>query len=422
MDVLSVTAVADSITQPSGLWEWLILTVFDFIVNYGWRVLLFTLLLKLCLSPLDIYQRIAMKKNQRITESLQPELEKLKKQYANNPDELGRRQMELNKRAGVNLAAGCLPMIVTLAVSIYMLTGLNNISDYKIMLQYVNLYDTYTVAELDGYAEQDYYTISYDSNGDISSVELDEAAFAASLEYTEESFVADETYTSFSSYYNNKKLEYTVLSEKAAVEYAQSIVFDAYYEEYQESFLWVSNIWSPDVPWSTEILDYDDFMDAVSSYGTDADKLGITSTVLSNMVSEEMYNNVMGLLLDDDNNSANGYMILPILSILVMLCNQFLTRRQQQKSGQQAIAGAGSGKTMMLIMPIMFGVFAMFYTAAFSLYIMASSFMSITISLTATGIMAIIDKKDAQMRLADDGVVKYGRPDPNAPKNNTDKK
>ncbi len=391
MDVLMLSAVADSITQPSGLWEWLILTVFDFIANYGWRVLLFTLLLKLCLSPLDIYQRITMKKNQRITENLQPELEKLKKQYANNPDELGRRQMELNKRAGVNLMAGCLPMIVTLAISIYMLTGLSNISQYKNMLQYVNLYDEYVVAELESYASQDYYIVTYDADGNIASVTLDESAFDS----------------------NEDKIEYNVISEGIAVAYAQSIVYDAYYAEYQESFLWVKNIWSPDVPWRTAILDYDDFMDAVSAYGTDEDKLGISSSVLSNMTSEEMYNNVMGLLIEDEENSANGYLILPIISILVMLGSQLLMRRQQQKSGQQAIAGAGSGKMMTMIMPIMFGVFAMFYTAAFSLYITASSFMSITISLSATGIMALLDKKDASKKQTEAGVVKYGRPDPN---------
>ena len=51
---ITVSAPADD------LWAWFILDVFDFIVNYGWRVVLFTLILKLLLSPVDIMQKISM--------------------------------------------------------------------------------------------------------------------------------------------------------------------------------------------------------------------------------------------------------------------------------------------------------------------------------------------------------------------------
>ena len=56
MAFLSATlfAAETAIKQPNWLWELLILHVFDFIANYGWRVVFFTLCLKLLLSPLDI--------------------------------------------------------------------------------------------------------------------------------------------------------------------------------------------------------------------------------------------------------------------------------------------------------------------------------------------------------------------------------
>ncbi len=93
-----LSAAGTVINEPSWLWEKIILHVFDFIANYGWRVVVFTLCLKLLLSPLDIYQRYKARKNQRITEKLKPQMEKLQKQY---PDKtiFAQKQMQLKKQA-----------------------------------------------------------------------------------------------------------------------------------------------------------------------------------------------------------------------------------------------------------------------------------------------------------------------------------
>lgn len=77
-----LSAADTVIKEPSWLWEKLLLHVFNFIGNYGWRVVFFTVCLKLLLCPLDIYQRYKARKNQKITERLKPEMEKLQKQYA----------------------------------------------------------------------------------------------------------------------------------------------------------------------------------------------------------------------------------------------------------------------------------------------------------------------------------------------------
>ena len=65
MAVLSFLSLAETLKTPGGIpWEWLIVKVFDFVVNYGWRIVLFTVLLKVVLLPLDIYQKHCMRKNQ----------------------------------------------------------------------------------------------------------------------------------------------------------------------------------------------------------------------------------------------------------------------------------------------------------------------------------------------------------------------
>ena len=60
-----LTAIAQPVVEnmPGGVWEWLILNLFSFVKDYGWRIVLFTVLLKLILYPLDLYQRYKMRKN-----------------------------------------------------------------------------------------------------------------------------------------------------------------------------------------------------------------------------------------------------------------------------------------------------------------------------------------------------------------------
>ena len=53
--------------------------------------------------------------------------------------------MELNRKEGFSYFSSCLPMIVTLVIFFYLFAGLNNISQYKNLVQYVELYDAYTV-------------------------------------------------------------------------------------------------------------------------------------------------------------------------------------------------------------------------------------------------------------------------------------
>ena len=51
--VSSILSVIPAIAEPGGMWASLILKVFGFIANYGWRIVVFTVLLKLVISPLD---------------------------------------------------------------------------------------------------------------------------------------------------------------------------------------------------------------------------------------------------------------------------------------------------------------------------------------------------------------------------------
>ncbi|MBR2970813.1 MAG: YidC/Oxa1 family membrane protein insertase [Clostridia bacterium] len=137
---------AVDVTAPSGLWEWLIINVFGFIGNYGWRIVVLVVFLKLLLSPLDFYQKYKMRKNQRITENLQIQMKKLEKQYGADKRTLQQKQMELQKKAGFSYMSACLPMIVTLVLFITFYTALRSVSAYMEFRQYVEMHDAYVIS------------------------------------------------------------------------------------------------------------------------------------------------------------------------------------------------------------------------------------------------------------------------------------
>ena len=141
MAFLNLLSIAENMPVPSGVWQWLLVKLFDFVANYGWRVVVFTICLKLVLLPLDFYQRYSMKKNQKITERIKPEMDKLRAQYGSDQRTLSQKQMELNKREGFSYFSSCLPMIITLVIFFWLFSGLQNISQYMSMRQYLQMYD-----------------------------------------------------------------------------------------------------------------------------------------------------------------------------------------------------------------------------------------------------------------------------------------
>ncbi len=366
------------VAQPKGLWEWLILTVFSFVANYGWRIVLFTVLLKIVLSPLDIFQRYKGRKNQKISERLAPQIEKLQKQYP-DPQEFSRKQMELQKKEGFSYFSSCLPAIATMVIFITLLLGLNKISAYYNFTQYQDLYETYNAA-----------VTEYDNLG----AEKDEVIGKLRAEgHISESY---------------KKADDTVWDDRT--QYAQYKVA-LRYEETKISFLWIENIWSPDVPWKKEINNKTTFEQNIGDYAKNPEKMGLDATTVGEMIAP--YDTVMGRLLDASYNRANGYLILPVLSVGLSFLMQWITMRQQKKSGQvnDAMGGGSTMKMMMFMMPVLMGIFSLSYTACFSLYLVVNYLVSLAISLSSSLLFIIIDKNAAKK--AAETVHKYGRPDPN---------
>ena len=96
--------ISELIGYPLGFVMWAIYQVFK---NYGISILLFTLVTRLVLFPLSVKQQ----KSSAAMAAFSPKIEKLKKQYANNPQKLQEEQMKLYAEEDINPMASCLPMI-----------------------------------------------------------------------------------------------------------------------------------------------------------------------------------------------------------------------------------------------------------------------------------------------------------------------
>ncbi len=82
--------------------------IHKFIPNYGIAIILLTILIRLITFPLQYKSFKSMKKMQQI----QPELNKIKEKYKDEPQKMQKETMDLFKKAGANPLSGCLPLLL----------------------------------------------------------------------------------------------------------------------------------------------------------------------------------------------------------------------------------------------------------------------------------------------------------------------
>lgn len=86
--------------------------LYGWVQNYGWAIIIFSVLLKLVLLPFTIKQQKNIKKSAKISE----ETNKLQVKYKNDPEKLNREIMDLYKREKASPFSGCLSSILQLVI------------------------------------------------------------------------------------------------------------------------------------------------------------------------------------------------------------------------------------------------------------------------------------------------------------------
>lgn len=103
--------------------------------NYGWSMVIFTVLIKLLISPLDYKSR----KGMRRTQLIQPEIAKLQKKYANDKDKMNQKMAELYRKENISPMSGCLPMLISMPLLFIMFAAMRNVANMELAKQAIDL-------------------------------------------------------------------------------------------------------------------------------------------------------------------------------------------------------------------------------------------------------------------------------------------
>ncbi|MGM0607540.1 MAG: YidC/Oxa1 family insertase periplasmic-domain containing protein [Candidatus Muiribacteriota bacterium] len=95
--------------------------------SWGISILLLTLILRVLLHPFNIKQAKSMAGMQKI----QPEIQKIKDKYKDEPQKMNTQIMELYKKHNMNPLAGCLPMLIQIPILFSLFTMLRSSIEIK---------------------------------------------------------------------------------------------------------------------------------------------------------------------------------------------------------------------------------------------------------------------------------------------------
>ncbi|MBQ8080300.1 MAG: YidC/Oxa1 family membrane protein insertase, partial [Clostridia bacterium] len=304
--------------------------IYGVVANYGWSVVIFTILIRLVLMPLDIKNRKGMLKMQK----MQPKIDALQKKYANDQQKLQQKQMELFKKENYNPMSGCLPMLITLPVFWIMFEAMRTMANEQ-LIQQVLTYIAGDTPELAGWFW-------------IKNLWVTDSPFAATVP--------------------------TLNSLTAIVN--------------RDTWIKVISSLSPD-QLNAIIANIPDYTEGLLAVTSDTNLQALATTLYNAATLQPAYqaaltttiSNLNVLFLFNVNVYANynGLLILPILSAvtqIVMNRTMQTTGSSAKKEGAQQSQAESMNKFMKYFFPILSVYFCLVSSASFALYWVTSNIVA----------------------------------------------
>ncbi len=362
----------------------------------GLGVIVFTLLLKTIVLPLDVYSRIKTKKQSLIMKKMRPQMEKLQKQYANDKQMYSQKVMELQKQHGYSMLGACLPMIVSLVIFMVVFSAFSTYSQYANLSTYDDMVDAYNASAATFVWKDKDGTVVHEEGFLIEEIDQSLGTVAYKVEFG-----------NFKTYYEKYKTEsdaelpanFSATGDGAMKEAEKRQIVESfvrvrarssaakYYRANRTNFLWVGNLWYPDSMLNKEVPNFSKFSSAVSrAVGSGVD------------ASYELSYNEVTYDLSKEKGTYNGYFVLIVLAIGLMFLQQFITMRAQKDANELSSvdgSGAKTNKWMMVLMPIIYGIFSFFYSAAFSIYMITNTVYSLITTLIINKVLDVSFAKHA---------------------------
>lgn len=366
---------------------------YEVLANFGIAkisicIIVFTIIVKMLMLPMNIKQQRSMKLNSVIT----PEVQAIQKKYANKKDNesLTRQQQEIGavyQKYGTSPTGGCLPMLIQMPIifALYAVMAClpNYINDIDTM--YNDGVVSYVIG-VDEDNELDYHTINELRDIDTLSDSL-----------LEDKKSKDDELDSFiDAYYGEKK-------DKSKSEIRQT-VYDSFTSAYSHTFDKKSAWDVVEKSFRIAITDIEKFQDlSAEEWASVTDE----NLVKYAEYTEEDWNNLKSdyeLILDkmEENREeikeaysfftidlsvspANGVKIailIPILSALAQLLNMKVSMSNQESTGNgTADSMMSSMKVMSYSMCLVSAIFCYSFPAGLGLYWVVSSLVQVVIQI-----------------------------------------
>ena len=109
--------------------------IYSLVQNYGLAIVLFTIVVRLVLMPLDYKSRVGMRKMTKLA----PKQAELQKKYEKDPDKMQRKLAELYQKEKVSPMSSCWPMLVSMPILFAMFAAMRMMANEQLVQQAFNI-------------------------------------------------------------------------------------------------------------------------------------------------------------------------------------------------------------------------------------------------------------------------------------------
>lgn len=374
---------------------WIMKGCYLLVKNYGIALILFTILIRLLLLPLNIKQQ---KSTARMAK-LQPELKKLQKKYANNKEKYQEEMMNLYAKENASPTAGCLPMLITMLVLFALIEVVYNPLYYVTDINKEKLDDSNKLIS-------NLYTVSYEVSKAEDTDDTTIADMLATIEKDNEGISEDDKYDKL----KDELMEFEKIEklEMSDTQWERVIGAIKLHNDIDTDFMLNEDYITASLAKSRPSLLNFSFLNKADGKYADVIDLVDDSGKLRKDIDSFDYT-FFGIKLENfpqwHGFSADSALVaVPILSFVFQLIMTFVSQYFTKRNNPAAAESMGGMKVMLYVMPIFSLVITFNFPVGLGIYWVMSSIVGLgqTVFLnlvyTPEHVEELIKKEDAKKK------------------------
>ena len=297
----------------------LIKALHSIINNYALTIIVFTILIKLVVMPLNLKSR---RSTQRMS-SIAPKQKALQEKYKDDQEKLNQKLQELYRKEGVNPMGSCLPMLISMVILFAMFYALRTFANEQLVSQFLTFYHN---PEIDPHTLVEPFLW-------IKNLWMPDSPFATYMPDVQ----------------SLRMVDFKVWNDVSAKLVAAGTIPEALnFANANDLANYITQVVTP-------------FVSSAAYAPYIAPVVG-----LGNL-------NILGIIRFSIYQEGNGWFLLPILSVVSQIFMQKLTMKNTQMDPSQE----SSQKMMIYVMTFMSLYFCASYNSAFALYWVVSNIYAI---------------------------------------------